>query len=123
MKQSLAGAIVLIVFLGGCAAIQEKTRAKEVQLAQNDHAACLERGHDYPSERYRKCRLYLADQRLRETWMEVQLMKRYQQPTTPEFVRPNTPAPAEPYRPIRDDEFFCEPRFYEDSEYIHCYIR
>ena len=109
-----------LLSLSACAALKEHGKERRFYLAQKDHVACTDRGFDFPSEKYRKCRLRQLDKREEKLWMEMQLAQRSTGPNTNEIFIPNTPNRIEQYRPISEEHFECEIRFRDDTEYIYC---
>ncbi len=110
----------LLLVLTACTALQEHGKKRRFQLAQKDHTSCTARGFEFPSAKYRKCRLAEMDERDRKLWMEVQMSQRSNEPNTAEFIIPNTPNRIEEYRSIDDEHFLCELRYYDDIEYVYC---
>lgn len=109
-----------LLSLSACSALKEHGKERRFHLAKKDHVACADRGFDFPSEKYRKCRLAQLDEREKKQWMEMQMVQRSTDPNTNEIFIPNMPDRIEQYRPISEEHFECELRFHGDAEYIYC---
>ncbi|HEX6930165.1 MAG TPA: hypothetical protein VF267_12990 [Gammaproteobacteria bacterium] len=87
----------------GCQWLAHADRNRNVELAERDHRNCEARGYAWPGKAYVDCRRFLADDRQRERWMELQMVRQQQQPRV--GIQPQSPLEA--YLPIDEETFDC----------------
>lgn len=104
-------AIGVLCCAAGCAGMLADDRR---HLAEGDHAACAEGGHEWPSDAYKACRYALDEQRHQRDWRNLQL-------TRMPRVDQGRELPPEPYRALSRAEYRCTERPADDGgQWIDC---
>lgn len=113
---------VAVLATAGCADFmkerRERSLARELEIARNDHARCAEKGHEFPSDSYINCRKSLVDQREREIWEDYQVME------STSGGAESAPMNRERFRPTTErGDFTCFRTSAGDVSYIKCETR
>lgn len=91
-------------------------REDDYRLALADHGTCVDRGYEFPSNRYDGCRYELAERRHQRDWQNLNMAR---MPRINQGVEHHRP--AEVYRPLSREAFRCTARETHDgTAWIHC---
>jgi|GEM_PF-2566023 len=112
--------VLLVLLLSGSLACSnfisdQRTRDRQsnIDRAMRDDARCQEKGHEYPSPAYTRCRQSLQDQRERRQVFSLELID----PQDDYMMDPN-----DPRRRLTSErgDFRCEERQWEETRWIQC---
>jgi hypothetical protein len=119
MKWTLV--LLLILIFTGCAAIQSRQHANELNQMRQDDEACIKQGLHYPDADYVSCRYNLENARLHYAWKCVQMLKCTG--TTPTSTSPRPIIQTEAYKPLDVEHFRCWPEPQFGVDYIFCGVK
>jgi len=109
--------LAVSVALAGCASIGLDEHANMLRTAQQDDQTCVQKSLKYPDPEYITCRMQLQDNRLRQAWLNVQLM--HQNANQPNIIPPPYTG-REEYKPLDRDHFDCQLVTESKHDYILC---
>lgn len=110
--------ILVLLVLAGCAHLEARRQANELQLASQDHAACVARGLHYPGADYVSCRYGLQNTR---ALRQVKCLEMAQMAANPRpALAPGCEPPPASREALERGRFECWVRAQLGNDYILC---
>jgi hypothetical protein len=119
MQRTLILLLLIIPALAdGCASLEARRHASELQIMRQDDEYCVSRGLHYPDTAYVSCRYTVQNSRARQQWKCLQLANAAASPKS--LVTPPVNNAPENFRPLDRDHFECWPEPQLGGTYIFC---
>lgn len=110
--------LTLLALAAGCANLEARRHASELQSMRQDDEYCVGQGLHYPDTAYLDCRYRLQNTRTYRQWKSLQMALTAARPQA--MTPPPAPSSVGDFRPLDRERFACwsEPQF--GGNYIFC---
>lgn len=110
--------LIILVLTAGCANLEARRHANELQSMRQDDEYCVTRGVHYPDPAYINCRYAVQDARALQQWKSLQMAQTAANPRAL-MTLPSHYA-TESYHSLDRERFACWPEPQFGGNYIFC---
>lgn len=116
--QRMLTVLMLLMLVAGCADIQARRHADELQIMRQDDEYCISQGLYYPDSAYTDCRYRIQSARALQQWKSLQMAQTAANPKA--VMTPPSHYATQSYHPFDRERFCCWPEPQFGNTYIFC---
>lgn len=110
--------LIMLALAAGCADVEARRHANELQTMRQDDEYCLSQGLHYPDPTYIDCRYRVQDARAFRQWRSLQMANSAAKPQA--LAPPPVHNPVVNFHALNRDRFTCWPEPQFGGTYIFC---